>query len=592
MTRHLRRRDEAGYAAILVALLSATVFLGVSAIGVDTARWYVEGERVQKAADAAALAGVTHMPGDLGAAKATALAHASGNGYSNDATTTVAVAQGPRSSQLRVTISSTIRNSFGASFGVPTATISRTSVADYTAPALMGSPCNTFGNEPPSQPGAAQPVGSALPTSPFPNCTSTPQFWGVIEGPSTNKRDGDRYMTTPCSSGVYGCSGGTNDETRPEGYFFAVHVEPEAVNTPIDVQIYDPAYIFTGASGGTFCTLLPLPGLIANNLNPYTTTDGKARYGAGNSIYCSGDYLGPTSGEVPDTSFVLRQTTSTADPMKGAVIPGCTKQFRGVNKLVPAAQLVLELTGTAPTYNRELARIFHQWVSLCTFTPTVAGDYFLQVRTNVSLGGTPSPNTNGHPPLVYSGNAAAAAPNGNTLNGRGVNSFSLRAVPAVAALRNKVSVAGFERMPMFQNTSGSTARFNLIRALPSTAGQFIAFDFYDVADGSALPGSVTVFPPADATGSITGGGGGIPGCRAALDNAPYTPVSGCSVSVQNSTHNGQLQHMIIPIPADYNCNPTTLGGCWFEVRVTFAGIVTDITVWDATIGGDPVRLIE
>ena len=585
--RRLRLRDEAGYAALLVALLSATVFLGVSAIGVDTARWYVEVERVQKAADSASLAGVTHMPGDLAAARATALANASQNGFTNTATTSVVVTPGSKPSQLRVTISSTINNSFGRALGVPTATISRSAVADFTAPALMGSPCNTFGNEPPSQPGAAQPTGSALPATPFPNCSGAPQFWGVIEGPSTDKRDGDRYMTYPCSYGVYGCSGGKNDETKPEGYFFAVHVEPAAVNTPIDVQIYDPAYIYTGNPvSGSFCPLSPVA--LTNNINPYTTTDAKNRYSLGSSIYCSGDYLGSVTGAVPDTSFALRAATDDNDPMKAPVISGCVKQFRGV----AAPTTIASLTQALPAYNPELSRIFHQWVSLCTFTPTRAGDYFLQVRTNVSLGGTPTPNPGIlNSPMVYSGNAAVTAPSGNTTSGRGVNSFSLRAVPQVAALRNQVSVAGYERMPMFQNTAASTARFNLIRAMPSTAGQFIAFDFYDVADGSALAGSVTVVPPVDATGSIKSAGG-IPGCRAALDPALFTNVSNCSVPVKNSTHNGKLQHMVIPIPADYNCNPTTLGGCWFEVRVTFAAIVTDITVWDASIGGNPVRLIE
>ena len=63
--RRLRRRDEAGYAVVLVALLASVIFLGMGAMGVDTARWYVEVEQVQKTADAAALAGVTYMPNDL-----------------------------------------------------------------------------------------------------------------------------------------------------------------------------------------------------------------------------------------------------------------------------------------------------------------------------------------------------------------------------------------------------------------------------------------------------------------------------------------------------------------------------------------------
>ena len=58
--------NEQGYVAILVALLVATIMLPLCAIAVDVARWYVEIERMQNAADAAALAGVTYLPGRPG----------------------------------------------------------------------------------------------------------------------------------------------------------------------------------------------------------------------------------------------------------------------------------------------------------------------------------------------------------------------------------------------------------------------------------------------------------------------------------------------------------------------------------------------
>jgi hypothetical protein len=245
-------------------------------------------------------------------------------------------------------------------------------------------------------------------------------------------------------------------------------------------------------------------------------------------------------------------------------------------------------------YNPEVSRIFHQWVSLCTFTPSRAGDYFIQVRTNVSLGGTPQANVNPagktFDPMVYENNTAAGLAAGNTISNGGNNLFSMRAVPKVTSLRDDVAVAGFSRMPIYQNAGGSTAKFNLIRALPSSAGQYVAFDFYDVADASGA-GSVRVIAPTDATGSIKSGSN-IPGCRGALNGASYTSLTNCTVAVQKATHNGQLQHMVIPLPADYSCNPATLGGCWFTVEVTFASKVTDFTTWDANVGGDPVRLIE
>ena len=43
--------------------------------------------------------------------------------------------------------------------------------------------------------------------------------------------------------------------------------------------------------------------------------------------------------------------------------------------------------GDTAAYNGDLARVFHQWMKLCTFTPTQAGNYYLQVRTNVAWKG-------------------------------------------------------------------------------------------------------------------------------------------------------------------------------------------------------------
>ena len=80
-----RKSDERGFYATVVALLVPAVFLGCCALSVDTARWYVEAERVQRAADAAALAGVVWLPSDFPTAKTAALAEAKKNGYDDAA---------------------------------------------------------------------------------------------------------------------------------------------------------------------------------------------------------------------------------------------------------------------------------------------------------------------------------------------------------------------------------------------------------------------------------------------------------------------------------------------------------------------------
>ena len=186
-----RRAREGGYAAILVAMLAAAVFIPVTALAVDVARWYVELERVQTAADAAATAGVTYMPDDFANARTTAIAVSGRNGYPNSGTSTVTVEATSKPSQLKVTVTSTIPNAFGTAFGEDFTTVSRSAVADFNGPAPMGSPCNSYGNEPTG----AMNLGTAASTGNVNNrgpstasvivapaggasCTSNPQFWG------------------------------------------------------------------------------------------------------------------------------------------------------------------------------------------------------------------------------------------------------------------------------------------------------------------------------------------------------------------------------------------------------------------------------
>ena len=98
----------------------------------------------------------------------------------------------------------------------------------------MGSPCNTFGNEPAGleleDARSAGPNTSVIVAPPGgATCTSNPQFWGAIAGPDTRKGNGDEYMTRTCASGNDGCTGTTNDEFDPRGYFYIVRVTPAAV---------------------------------------------------------------------------------------------------------------------------------------------------------------------------------------------------------------------------------------------------------------------------------------------------------------------------------------------------------------------------
>ena len=607
-----RRSSEAGIATILVAIVVPLVGIGCAATAVDVGVWFVEVQRIQKAADAAALAGVPYLPQDMPNAVLRAKDVAARNGYDDaHADVSVVVTEGAKASQLKVTISSIVHNTFGAAIGVPQTTIIRSSVGDFLGPSPMGSPCNTFGNEPNAGAGAssATPTGTAQGSSPLPNCSRTPQFWATLEGPETGKVQGDRYQNRTCQAPqgatVDGCAGDTNTEYDEFGYTFVVKVTDAAAasGSPIELQLYDPMMVATGQT----CANLPITSSFVNDgasTNPYViNSDARNRYskdGTNFGAFCTGDgFVSGGSGANPKhgmtTSFALREQTDSQNPKLAPVQndtsgSACIKQYGTYNTSNSGISANLFKSAHA-SYNAEISSQFHNWVKFCTFTPTRAGDYYLQVRTNVSLGGSGTG-------YIRSGNAAAGAATGNTTSGEGSNSFAIRAVTAVGQ-EQSVAVSGYNHMPIYVNSNQAQPEFNLIRVLPGAAGQKISFSYFDAGD-AASNGSVQVLTPADATGTILTTP--FPGdCRAVGGSAGPTSVTltNCSApflltgSPPVSRNNGKTETITIPIPADYTCNYTSFGGCWYKVRIAFGtGSVTDVTTWDATVIGDPVRLVE
>ena len=577
-------RNEQGYVAILVALLVATIMLPLCAMAVDVARWYVEVERLQNAADAAAMAGVTYMPDDLVSARAAAVAAAGRNGFPASSVTAVA---GALPTQLRVTITSTVKNSFATAFGLGTNTISRSSVADYNGPAPMGSPCNTFGNEP--MPGTAEtlfPGAQMVPPEPVNGalCT-TPRFWGGVAGPEHPKANGDAIMSRRCaSSAVSGCTGTTNDEFDPLGYFYIVRVAQPAVNTAVTIQIYDPAFVETGNQ----CERAPDNNVtgtaVRNNMNAYDNITGLSRYAMSANDYCTGDAL--TSGAVaPVTSFALRGQTDTYRPSDGTPITGCVKQYKGyreADSVGPKSSRLRQTldSGSANTsYNLELTQLFHQWVTLCTFTPAAKGDYYLQIRTNVPVGGT-ADGLGG-----YAGNANVYTQTGDNTSvmGDGHNRFALR---ATGPSRASVSISGWEHMSIYANSTSNPIEFNHVRVIPAAASKTLNIKFFDLGD-APYPGTLQVLPPRESNLPTP-----LAGCTGSgVVNGPVTNCQLTNVS-RDTGWQAKEQTIRVPIPSGYTCESTLPGGCWFRLQAAFPGGVQDSTTWSARVEGDPVRLVE
>lgn len=94
------------------------VLVGFAALAIDIGHGYLVAQRAQNAADAAALAGTVYLPADPTTAYSTVQSVAAANGFPASVATVSAVH------------------------------VRRTAIADYDQPVAMGSPANTFGNQP------------------------------------------------------------------------------------------------------------------------------------------------------------------------------------------------------------------------------------------------------------------------------------------------------------------------------------------------------------------------------------------------------------------------------------------------------------
>jgi hypothetical protein len=135
---------------LVVFALAIFILMGIVAIVIDVSWYWTNSLRIQRAADAAALAGVVYLPGDVVKAVDTARAEAVKNGYTNGACTanTVCVTPVqdlPNTRRMKVTIAAPVNTFFMRVFGIGTLMSTRVAKAEYVLPVPMGSPQNYYG---------------------------------------------------------------------------------------------------------------------------------------------------------------------------------------------------------------------------------------------------------------------------------------------------------------------------------------------------------------------------------------------------------------------------------------------------------------
>lgn len=219
---NMKDTKESGAALMWVAG-SLVALLAVSSFAIDLGWYYLNASRVQRAADAAALAGVVHLPGFVTEANTDAVIAATTN-FAGSTLNPAPVAHADN--RYQVFVRATIPSFFARIVGWNNFTVTRSATAEYVKPVRMGSPFNNFGN----------------------GNDASQNFWAAINGPRTGKQQGDPFAPQ-CLNGN-SCSSNTNTQYRSNGYYYAVEIP--SGKTSMTVDLYDPGYYRrTGFGVGT-----------------------------------------------------------------------------------------------------------------------------------------------------------------------------------------------------------------------------------------------------------------------------------------------------------------------------------------------------
>ncbi|UDY36491.1 TadE/TadG family type IV pilus assembly protein [Dermatobacter hominis] len=555
-----RDRRERGIAMVWMALTLLTMVL-FAGFAVDVSNWYLRAERIQRAADAGALAGVSYLPGDLGTATTLAKDVSKRNGYAEGGSqnTAIAVTQEANPNRLRVKITTDVPTFFLGLIGMDKLRMTRGAVAEYVAPVPMGSPENKLGNDPARS-------------------QNTPQFWINVAGPNSTKESGDRYQAKNCSTSYANCTGTgnpgiNNDDYSFDGYFFSLKVKSVVAGQPLNVQVYDPAFTYVGDTcGSNMPTQAQANALQALPGNPYP--DAASRYAPGLTTWCTGDQ--DIGGRTTRTTFIVRAPDTTPwNNLDNPIVSGCTVTMPyftpGENGFGTINEM---LTPTNAKYNAQFASLFRQNVTVCSIpaASVKTGDYILQVRSNVTSAA----------PTTYSSSVTDGGHNRMSI----FTGFGTAGLAAVDGTNVTINALG--RLPIYANADAANTTFYLARVLPYDAGRTLRITLWDMGDASQA-GTLQILPPAEYATTFAG-------CKFAKTGTGTmtTSASTCTISnVSSSTgFNGQLVTIDIPIPSDYDCDDDVGTGCWIKVRAAFPAGVSDTTTWSAAILGNPIRIVE
>ena len=543
-----RSRQRGQVLAIFAGAM--VLFVGVLAIVVDISWYWSNTLKVQRAADAAALAGAVWLPGQQGTAYTTADNEATKNGYTTGGGVTVTPIQDSVDPhQLDVTISAPVNTFFMRLFGITKIQATRSSKAIYVLPVPMGSPLAYYGvgcfvlKPPATAPactqsattngdsGVAPPAGLSGSLCNANLCSQG--GWGAIITRGGNEQNGDAYA--PANNGGYAPA--NNVKYTPDGYFYQLEVGAGG-----GVYLFDPGFCAMGGngSGGTYGAG---DHWIGGNTTPvstyytlFNTNGAPGQRGSWTQVAASGTLF------ENETNSDATNGGTTSVP-GGNPLPACSSS--GVNN------------GTDNYHDK--------WWQMRS--GLAAGIYQLEIQTTNPGDATINANTNAE------------------------NMWSL-AITGGGGPR----VYGAGRMATYNNLSGGLQKFYLAQIDPTVgAGKTAEIDLFDPGDlqgpaflrilspdgGVQSYASFTYTSDSNCTGSSDQCSDNLPGrTRIETNNGG------------SSGFNNTWLHIFIPLPDTYGSVAT--GGLWnngwWQIEYNVVG-GNDTTTWQVSVIGNPVHLV-
>ncbi|HEX7492325.1 MAG TPA: pilus assembly protein TadG-related protein [Candidatus Limnocylindrales bacterium] len=537
---------QAGQIVVIFALM-LTVLIGLVGIAIDSTYAWRESLRVQRAADAAALAGVVYMPGNFNtgtnSATSIALKTSAKNGFPVQVGTTVSptkVDANPR--ELDVTVSTKVPTFFARIFGMNSWTVTRTARAVYVLPVPMGSPDPFYGVY-----GKYKMNGTTANTDMKHPVTTTTTltgrgFWATMLSQGAGASSGDAYLPKKLNSDM----SGTNSMHDTVNYYDYDIVMP-AGSTGGHVWLFDPVFCATDGRQGTGDFYLSGSGTtkMSSFFSLYNTN--------GNLYSLAGQtYLGSSGSLFANNEFT---DTKAGGPTATSAMTSCTA---GV------------------TSNKSDPRYWHnQWFDLSAYIgggATLSGGATGQtyrLRTTTDPGDSSQDSTNAY------------------------NDFSIY---VTSGGTGTPMVYGQGAMEMYTPLPAGTASTFYLAKIDkdSGAGKTIEIQLWDVGDTNGLNANLQILQP------TTSGWSAVTnmtwtGTKVSTDSSTCSnggPGSSITTYNGNKLYNGCWLTIDVSIPTTY----TAPQDGWWKITYnvgTASGTewTTDLTTWQVNILGNPVHLI-